>query len=101
MTDPTDTERLLAEARESRQFWRDGWIALDRDNVALAAKVRELEGERAGMAAKYALVERDVALAQVARIESITAYTWRDAEFLRLAIRKCLAADQPAKGEAT
>ena len=46
MTNPTDTERLLAEARDSRQFWRDGWIALDRDNVALAAKVRELEGER-------------------------------------------------------
>ena len=105
MTDPTDTEKLLAEADNIH-----GCTKLAAQIIArqLCAKFRELEGERDGYHRKAIDIagqrdryqgERDAALAQVARIESLTAYTWRSAEQLRIAIRKCLSANQPAKGE--
>ena len=60
MTDPANTERLLAEADSIH-----GCTKLAAQIIArqLCAKFRELEGERDGMVAKYALVctERDKA----------------------------------------
>ena len=90
----------LAKEKEEHESTRAKFRELqaDLDRIRADNPYWEVQLRRANQHADAMTAERDAALAQVSRVESLTAYIWRDAEPLRLSIRKCLAANRPAKG---